>query len=52
MKRVGVNDAGAMYVLADQYLQGNEGLQQDQEKALELWKQAAALGSRQAFSLG
>jgi len=54
MKRVDVNDAGAMYVLANDYRNGNEGLNQDQEKAEELCtKQAAELGSSQAhYHLG
>jgi TPR repeat protein len=53
MKRVAVNDAGAMSALADCYHLGEHGLLQDREKALELWKQAAALGSSHAhFHLG
>jgi TPR repeat protein len=48
MKRVEVNDAYSMCVLADQYIDGNEGLLQDSERAIELWKQAAALGSSKA----
>jgi hypothetical protein len=48
MKRVEVNDAGAIYALGNHYNNGNIGLQQDREKALELWTQAAALGSSQA----
>ena len=48
MKRVAVNDAGAMSALADCYHLGECGLLQDREKALELWTQAAALGSSQA----
>ena len=53
MKRVEVNDAGAIYVLAQHYYNGEHSLQQDREKALELWTQAAALGSSQAhFQLG
>jgi len=53
MKRVKVNDAGAIYVLGNDYHNGSEGLQQDQEKALELWTRAAELGSSTAhFALG
>jgi len=53
MKRVAVNDAGAMSALADYYYQGEHGLLQDRERAMELWKQAAALGSSHAhFHLG
>jgi tetratricopeptide (TPR) repeat protein len=53
MKRVEVNDADAMYVLGSYHSHGQLGLQQDRGKALELWKQAAALGSSHAhFHLG
>jgi TPR repeat protein len=53
MKRVEANDAGAINVLASHYYHGKLGLLQDWEKALELWKQAAKLGSIQAhYSLG
>jgi TPR repeat protein len=53
MKRVEVNDADAMYVLGSYHSHGQLGLQQDQEKALELWTRAAALGSSMAhFELG
>jgi hypothetical protein len=49
-KRVEVNDAIAMYVLGNHYFHGQLGLLQDQNKAMELWKQAAELGSSQAHS--
>ena len=53
MKRVAVNDAGAMSALADCYYNRQLGLNQDLGKALELWKQAAALGSSMAhYNLG
>jgi TPR repeat protein len=53
MKRVEANDAGAMYVLGSYYDHGQLGLQQDRDKAIELWKQAAGLGSSQAhYHLG
>ncbi len=53
MKRVEANDAGALNLLGNHYYHGNEGLNQDREKAKELWTQAAALGSSKAhFSLG
>ena len=53
MKRVEVNDAGAIYVLGNDYHHGKLGLQRDQAKAIELWKQAAALGSSKAhYRLG
>jgi TPR repeat protein len=44
MKRVEAkNDAGAMYALGSSYYHGNFGLQQDQERAMELWTQAMTL---------
>ena len=53
MKRVEANDAKSMYVLGNSYDFGEHGLQQDHEKASELWKQAAGLGSSQAhYHLG
>jgi TPR repeat protein len=53
MKRVEANVAGATCQLGYYYYQGDEGLQQDQEKAMDLWKHAAKLGSSEAhFSLG
>ena len=46
MKRVEANDAGSMSFLGSYYHLGGEGgLQQDSAKAMELWKQAAELGS-------
>lgn len=45
MKRVEANDADAMYVMGNHYYGGAHGLQQDQERAMELWKQALQLGS-------
>jgi TPR repeat protein len=45
MKRVDVNDAAAMYLLGNDYYHGILGLQQDREKALELYTRAAKLGS-------
>jgi TPR repeat protein len=53
MKRVEANDAGAMHVLGSYYDHGQLGLQQDLAKGVELWKQAAKLGSSEAhFALG
>jgi TPR repeat protein len=49
-KRVDINDAGAIYVLGNNHFHGYLGLQQDQDKAIELWKQAAKLGFSQAHS--
>jgi TPR repeat protein len=48
MKRVEAQDAGAMNQLAQNYYFGGSDLQQDHAKAMELWKQAVALGSSQA----
>jgi hypothetical protein len=53
MKRVEVNDAGATEILGTSHYRGRGGLLQDQNKAMELWTQAAKLGSSQAhFHLG
>jgi hypothetical protein len=52
-KRVAAKDAYAIYILGSYYYHGKLGLQQDREKANELWKEAAALGSSHAhFQLG
>jgi TPR repeat protein len=48
MRRVDVNDAGAMYMLGNYYDYGTEGVQQDRGKAKELYARAAELGSSQA----
>jgi TPR repeat protein len=53
MKRVEANDATSIYVLGNYYYHGQSGLVQDREKAIELWKQAAELGSSKAhYNLG
>jgi len=53
MKRVDANDAGAIYLMGNYYYHGNLGLQQDWARAMELWKQAAELGSSLAhYHLG
>jgi TPR repeat protein len=53
MKRVEANDASSMLVLGSHYYHGKLGLLRDQGKAIELWKQAAALGSSKAhYNLG
>jgi TPR repeat protein len=53
MKRVEANDAGAICLLASYYHQGIIGLHQDRVRAIDLWKQAAELGSSQAhYNLG
>jgi TPR repeat protein len=53
MKRVEANDAGSIYQLANDYYHGDLGLLQDQERAMELWKQAADLGySKAHYHLG
>jgi TPR repeat protein len=44
MKRVAVNDPAAIYMLAHFYYQGLGGLQQDRDKAIELFRRAAELG--------
>ena len=48
MKRVEVNDAEAMYMLAGHYYRGKGGLLQDRAKGKELFIMAAELGSSQA----
>jgi TPR repeat protein len=48
LKRVEVNDAGAIYLLGNNYYHGYLGLQQDRDKAMELWSHAADLGHSQA----
>jgi TPR repeat protein len=48
MRRVEANDAGAIYLLGNNYHHGQLGLLQDRVRAMELWKQAAALGSSKA----
>ena len=53
MKRVAVNDAASILLLAGYYYQGSLGLQQDQTKAMELFTTAAKLGfSKGHFNLG
>jgi TPR repeat protein len=53
MKRVEANNAGAICALGSSYLHGQVGLLQDEEKANELWTQAADLGSSKAqYHLG
>jgi TPR repeat protein len=53
MRRVEVNDAGAIYVLGSYNYHGKLGLLQDREKAIELYARAAELGSSEAhFALG
>jgi len=53
MKRVEVNDAGSIHQIGLYYYHGDLGLLQDRDKAMELWKHAAALGSSKAhFQLG
>jgi tetratricopeptide (TPR) repeat protein len=48
MRRIEVNDAGATFALGNCYQHGQLGLLSDQERAMELWKLAAELGSSQA----
>jgi TPR repeat protein len=49
MKRVEVNDAGAMCQLGFYYYHGREGLHQDRERAIELYARYANLGSSKAY---
>jgi TPR repeat protein len=50
---VEANDPASICLLAKYYLHGREGLQQNEERAMELYKQAAGLGSNDAhFQLG
>jgi TPR repeat protein len=48
MKRVDANDAIAMGMLGSYYNHGQLGLQQDHNKAIELWTQSAHLGCSKA----
>ena len=48
IKRVEVNDAGAMYVLGNFYYHGGRGLMQDKERAMKLYTRAADLGYSKA----
>ena len=54
MKQAEANDAAAMFVLGSFYEHGqSQFVQQDAKKAIELWTQAAKLGSSSAhFNLG
>jgi len=47
-KRMKLNDADAFYHLGLEYRNGNKGLPQDYEKAIELYSKAAELGSLRA----
>jgi len=52
-RRMEVNDANAFYKMGCLYESGNMGFRQDSAKALELWNQAAEMGSIQAhYHLG
>ena len=44
MKRVGANDAGAMFAMGNQYHNGRTSLIQDHAKAMEFYTRAAELG--------
>ena len=53
MKRVAVNDAASICMLAGCYYHGELGLQQDHARAIELYARAAELGNSKArFNLG
>jgi len=49
-KRLEAGDAHAMYSLGYYYREGEEGLPQDDAKALELWHRAAELGCAEAYN--
>jgi len=48
-KRMGLNDADAIYSLGNIYEEGSYGLRPNQAKALELWHRAAELGYAPAY---
>ncbi|EJK65992.1 hypothetical protein THAOC_13108 [Thalassiosira oceanica] len=51
--RVGKKDSEAINYLGEKYFYGQLGLQKDMQKAVELWKEAAELGSIDAlYNLG
>jgi TPR repeat protein len=50
MRRVEVNDAGAIFALGNNYYHGSEGLLRDRGKAIELYAKAADLGYSKAHS--
>jgi TPR repeat protein len=50
MKRAEANDAASIFLLATCYYQGIAGLQQDQERAMELFTKSAELGFSKAHS--
>jgi TPR repeat protein len=49
-RRVEVNDAASIYLLANSYHHGTNGFQQDHTKAIELYARAADLGHSKAHS--
>ena len=50
MKRVEVNDAASMFLLANYYQHGLRGVQHDHAKAMELYARAAELGCSKAHN--
>jgi len=50
MKRVDVNDAASIYMLASSYNQGLHSLQRDEERAMKLYVRAAKLGCSKAHN--
>jgi TPR repeat protein len=50
MKRAEANDPASIYLLADDYYQGLNGVQQDHAKAIELYVRAANLGYSKAHN--
>jgi TPR repeat protein len=51
LKRMEVNDAASIYVLGNWYLNGENSLPQDREKAIALWTRSADLGYSKAHYL-
>ena len=52
-KRVGKGDADAIFFLGYEYFRGETGLTRNVPRAIELWTEAAELGSLEAhFNLG
>jgi tetratricopeptide (TPR) repeat protein len=50
MKRAEANDAASIYLLANDYYQGMNSLQQDHAKAMDLYVRAANLGYKKAHN--
>jgi hypothetical protein len=48
MKRVAANDPASIYILGDHYYHGQNSIQQDEQRAIELYSRAAELGCSKA----